>query len=957
MKLKSVVRAIALLSVAAPALAQSSDASQRVEITGSSIKRIVSEGALPVQVISRKELERQGIVSAEQMIANLSVNGNGLDNLASNADVVSGAARGNNGATSANLRGQGANATLILVNGRRIAAHGLNGGVVDLNQVPFTAIDRVEILKDGASAIYGTDAIGGVINFILRKDFNGIQAQAFTDVTQQGGGNIHRVSVLAGAGDLESKGYNLMASLSYTENQVLRGDQRSFVNTFQPSRGLSVDTRGTPYATVFALSTLPTAISTNGTGPKLPGGTVSFNGINPLNLAGQPGCASIDGMAPYDAVLWNDQTTKYGCAWDTGRAAVIQQPVKNTNLISRGTFKLGEHQVVAEAMLGRAESTKSFSANQISSSGTATITLPNGTKVANPFLNLAYPSSGSSYTGVFNALVGTFPSIEVLRGNPLAFRWRCMPCGPREIDTTSDTSRLMLAADGPLPWFKGWDYRAGMSTASSQSGSTLGSGYTYQQGFANLINTGVLNPFLQAGQSQTAAAMSGLEAVSARGVKLYDGKFTVNEVDATISGPLFKLPAGDVMLAAGADVRVEKYSFNGDQRPEANTLAGVVFNAPFDNINALGGVSRNIKAVFAEAQIPLVAKRLELNLAARHDEYSGFGSTDNPKVSIRFTPLDQFLTRASYGTGFRVPTFNQLYNGVTESPYSGKDIVDPASCPTLKADASAACTYISPTILTGGKTTLGPETSKQWSAGFVYAPIQGFSAGADWWSINRNGTIQSPVLTTMLANYALFPGNFIRDAAGKIVQIDNRWVNAGETITKGVDVTVKGNGKLGLGNWAANLEGSYLLDKRSRLITSAAMGPSEVGKFTRSGDLGLRWKHTLNFAYNQGDWTGIVSQRFSSGYKDYMLPGVANGTIVPTNWNPEVASYTLYNLSVGYTGIKNLGLTAGIKNLFNTDPPFSAAYDGNTGAGSSWEPRVADPRGRSFTFMVDYKFF
>ena len=209
----------------------------------------------------------------------------------------------------------------------------------------------------------------------------------------------------------------------------------------------------------------------------------------------------------------------------------------------------------------------------------------------------------------------------------------------------------------------------------------------------------------------------------------------------------------------------------------------------------------------------------------------------------------------------------------------------------------------------------------------------------------------------MLANYALFPQNFIRDAAGKIVQIDNRWVNAGETVTKGVDVTIKGNGKLGLGSWAANLEGSYLLDKRSRLITSAAMGPSEVGKFTRSGDLGLRWKHTLNFAYSQGDWTGVVSQRFSSGYKDYMLPGVANGTIVPTNWNPEVASYTLYNLSVGYTGIKNLGLTAGIKNLFNTDPPFSAAYDGNTGAGSSWEPRVADPRGRSFTFMVDYKFF
>jgi iron complex outermembrane receptor protein len=130
-----------------------------------------------------------------------------------------------------------------------------------------------------------------------------------------------------------------------------------------------------------------------------------------------------------------------------------------------------------------------------------------------------------------------------------------------------------------------------------------------------------------------------------------------------------------------------------------------------------------------------------------------------------------------------------------------------------------------------------------------------------------------------------------------------------------------------------------------------------VGQFTRAGDLGLRWKHTLTASYKEGDWTTSVTQIYRSGYVDAMLPGVANGSIVPTNWSPNVDAYILYNLSASYTGYKNTTLTLGVKNLLDTDPPFSAAYDGNTGAGSSWEPRIADPRGRSLTFQASYKFW
>ena len=673
------------------------------------------------------------------------------------------------------------------------------------------------------------------------------------------------------------------------------------------------------------------------------GGTQTYNGINVLDLPGGAGCSSVDGMGAYDELLWATPAARFGCAWDTGRAAVLQQPVKNSNLVARGTLRLGEHQVYAELTAAQVESAKRFSANQISSS----------TNSANPLFNLGYPSTGASYNFVFNELVKTFPQLEANRGKPLAFRWRCLPCGDREYATSAETSRLLLAADGPL--IGSWDYRAGIAQSKADAGSVLGSGYFWGTEFATLISTGKLNPFLLPGQSQTAEALAGLAAISARGVKLYGGATELFQADFTASGPLFKLPSGaDVMAAVGADLRTEKFRFNGAESDIATQNR--VFNAAFDGVNTLNPVKRDVKALFAEVQIPVI-KQLELTLAARHDDYSGFGGTTNPKVSLRFTPMEQLLFRGSYNTGFRVPNFSQLFFGVTRSQYVGKDLVDPGKCPTLLVDLTKpGCESITPDTLFGGKPDLGPEESKQWTGGVIWEPSKNFSIGADWWSIRKLGTIQSFGLTTLVANYALFPNSFIRDGANNLIAIDTRWVNAGETITKGVDIRATANGNVLAGKWSAVLDGTYLLEKKSRLLASSAFGASEIGRFTRSGELGIRWKHTLTGVYTQGPWTGAVAQIYRNGYLDAVLPGVANGSVVPPDWKRNVAAYSLFNLSVGYTGFKNLGLTFGIKNLFDKDPPFSATYDTDTGAGSSWEPRAADPRGRAFTFTVDYKF-
>ncbi len=954
MKLKALVGSLLVLGLASHALAQGSD--QRVTITGSSIKRIATEGALPVQVIRRAELEREGITSAEQVVMMLSTNGNGLDNLASNADVVGGAQRGNNGASSANLRGQGANATLILLNGRRVAAHGLNGGVVDLNQIPMAAIDRIEVLKDGASAIYGTDAIGGVINFIMRTNFSGGLVTATADVTEAGGGNIFNGAVVGGFGDLDRDGFNVIATLGVRDAKALRGDQRGFVNTFQPDRGLSVDTRGTPFATIFPLA--GTLFPANGNLPFIPGTTTrASGGLNVLDLPGQPGCGSIDGQAPYAELLWNTPTAALSCAWDTGRAAVLQQPISNTYLVARGTLKLGGHLVAGEFTASQSESAKRFSNLQL---------IPNATTQQQRFPRNA--ASQAAYDAVFDRLLTAFPGQinETQRGQPMSYRWRCIECGPREIETEADTQRFALTSEGPF--FGGWDYRAGFVHATSEAKSTLGGGYYYRgttatgasdggPGIIPALNSGRVNVFLFPGQTQSADGLAALEEASARGVVLYGGRFTMQQIDAAVSGPVFKLPGGDAMAAVGIDLRTEKYRFNGDERAAA--AQRVIIAAPFDQTNVLSGVSRDVTAVYAELLLP-ITKQIETTLAVRQDRYDGFGTTTNPKVSALWKPSNQFLVRGSYTTGFRVPTFNQLFNGAAESLFTGTTLVDPLTCPSGRPSPTIpGCQFIDrgANIINGGKPDLGPEEAKMASVGFLFEPTANISVGMDWWRVNREGTIQVLSLQQLIDNYASFPERFIRDANGTLLAVDNRWVNTGETQTEGVEVNLRG-GLDALGaRWTAGLDGTYLLKKRSRVVPSADFGASEIGQFTFAGDLGLRWKHSAYVTYKRADWSGTLSQTFRSGYTDQVLPGVAAGRVSPPNLNPKVDSYTTYNLSVTWTGIKNLSVTAGVKNLFDEDPPFAITYDSLGGSGSSWEPRVADPRGRAFVFGVEYKFF
>jgi iron complex outermembrane receptor protein len=930
-----------------------------IVVTGSRIRRDPNDSALPLQIVTTQEIEQNGISSSEQLISYLTTNGTGGDNLASNADVVSGQQRGNNGASFANLRSQGSGATLVLLNSRRVAAHGLQGSAVDVNQIPFAAIERVEVLKEGASAIYGTDAIGGVINFILRKDYQGVGVTAFADVAEEGDHTIYRTSAIAGYGDLRTQGFNIMGAVSYSDVPELRGNQRDFVNTFQPDRGLSPDTRGTPFATIFPLA--GTFFPNAGSTPLIPGTSLNASGgLNVLDLPGGLGCGAIQGQGPYDAELWDTPTAALACAFDTGRSAVIQQPLETLTWIGRAVARFGEHEITAEVTGSDATAKKRFSEVQIT---------PNTTTQ-----RYAQPAGAPGTDFVYQELFRVFPGLATRPRGSLSYRYRCIECGRREIVTETQTARYTLGVDGPL--FGGWDYRAGLSRAESESQSTLGTGYYYRgttgtgaedpnspiapgatrRGLIGLLDSGLINPFLLPGQSQSAAALAGLRAVSAEGVVLYGGKYTVTQADASVSGSLFNLPAGAVRAAFGLDYRKEKYRFNGDRREAVNRP--VIIAAPFDDPNALDGVSREIKAGFVEVLIP-VLDTLEVTLAGRIDDYGDFGTTTNPLVNFKFRPFRQLMFRGNYNTAFRVPAFNQLFNGTLESLYTGGAIVDPLRCPSGQVNETVpGCESLvrSIDLLSGGNRDLSPETAKMYSLGAVFEPSRNFSASVDFFSINRKGTIQSLTLQEVLKNFQLVPQLFRRDQTTNVLQdIDLRVTNLGGSKTEGFEFVLRGGLDAFNGRFTTGLDATYLTKKTEQVIPGSPF-QNRLGVFSPGGDLGLKWKHNAFVSYGNDMWRTTLTQIFRGSYENQKLPGIASGKVTRPNTVDRVDEYIIYNLSVAFTGIEGMRFTAGVKNLFDTDPPFAISYDSFTGGGSSWEPRVADPRGRSFTFQAEVKF-
>lgn len=943
MKLNTLACSLALIGIgsqmmAGVAVAQSTDTVQkveRVEVTGSSIRRVKDQGILPIQVITAGDMNRQGITSAEQMLKLLGINASGADNATSNNNVFGGDTdRLTGGSSNANLRGLGAGSTLVLLNGRRISTYGMSGGAVDLNAIPMAAVDRVEVLKDGASAIYGTDAVGGVINFILKKDMQGVSVGVnYTQPLESSAGTTRRGTITGGFGSLDKQGVNVLFSLAVDKNDILRGSDRSWANGFQPALGLSPNSSSSPFANIInaAGTALPATGSTVGASDPL-----KYTRINLLSLAGQAGCNAVPTGVQFQPDLWtptaataatraaNLASGRYLCNTDYGSQYMLAAPKEARNMVLRTTAKLSDTDTVFFEWTGSRTAVKAeLTPTQFSTSAAA----------AN-----FYPVTGPYYLNLKALGVNNFDPTK-----PIAYRWRMQDYGNRVIENISNNNRFLVGMDGEIA---GYAYKLGVSKAEAEGYANLLDGYAYSSKLNAALKTGVINPFLAPGQKQTQAALDLIESTKARG-RLQGGKTGLTSFDGAITGELFKLPAGPLDFAVGFDLRHETYEFAGDAGFTCvSTLATIIVTDVLlcPGNSAVPQVSRDVKAVYGELAVP-VFKGFDLQLAVRRDAYSRIGSTVNPKVGFKFQPMESLLFRGSYNTGFKAPSFQQQQPNTAPQDYTGK-FDDPVKCPTDPTQ----CQIIGLDYTSSGNPDLKPEKSKQGTLGVVVSPVNNMLLFADYWRVDLRDRIRTLTINDVINNYALFPDRFVRDASGNISVVRAGWINAANSSDKGVDWGISYTLKTGLGEFLGNLSGTHMLSHKERPLETLPL-TQYVGEFgTRT--LFLRDKFNASLTWSQGDWSGTGTMNFQSGYKDQDLSGRSTQ---PATANTKVPSYTLFGLYGSYTGFKNATITLGLRNLFDKQPPFTH-HDVDDVVGAGWDPRVADPFGRTLTVGLKYDF-
>jgi iron complex outermembrane recepter protein len=893
----------------ASALAQASDPAklERVEITGSSIKRADAETALPVQIIKREDIDKSGASTAAEIVKSISANTAPLGDGASITDGTSGQ-RGFNGA---NLRGLGVSSTLVLLNGRRLAnfaTPGDNAGV-DLNNIPAGAIQRVEVLKDGASAIYGTDAIGGVINFITRKDYQGFDINTSLAATQEGGAGKRTLSLSGGYGDINADGFNFFGVLDLQRLDSLRSSQRQFIQDRPLASTLPSLMSSRPFPANVRIR------SADQWAALQRAGLVGANEPYVRSVLVNPSAPNCN--PPASVYAPNSYGGKFGCSYDYMRDTEIYPESGKNSFLGRATLQAApNHQVFAELMQSVATSTYRYSANPITINSFPVSTMP-----------LAYR----------NALTGAGLPTTVNR-----LQLRMAEAGNRTNEVTSTGQRFVLGANGLVG---GWDYDVALSRAENRSVDKYVDGYVlfdkYQAGLFN----GTINAFGPSGQA-------GIDLINS--IKINDeartSRGTTIGIDGKISKALTTLAGGDLALALGAETRRENSVFTPSALLTSNNIAG-----DRDSVNAPGASSTDLKptddsrqvtSLFAEINAP-ITKQLELQFALRHDRYSDVGSTTNPKFGVRWQPEKSFLMRASAGSGFRAPSLYELYGPITFGTTSSV-LTDP-DC-VKGGDTIDFCTTQWP-VERRSNPNLRPEKSQQFSFGAVLEATKNLSFSVDYWNIRKTDVISTLGEQVIVGNPTAYNGTYIqRDSAGAITNIILKKENQGALNTSGLDLGADFRTQVdGAGRFSVSLNGTLVLNY-DRQFGPLEPTRSNVGQFLND-QVVQKWRHRLTFGWDQGPFSVTLANQYSSGYTDQntTYDPVTNKLLAPR----EVEAYSLWDITGSYAVNKQLKVRAGLLNVLNTAPPFSnqAYYFLST-----YDPTYTDPRGRSGFVSLNYSF-
>jgi iron complex outermembrane receptor protein len=943
-KLKCIPLAIAQLAAAgafAAAVAPAAMAQQaaavdaqgqpitRVEITGSFIRRADAETPSPVQVLTAADMKNSGYTSVADVLQHITANGAGSLSQTFSGGFAAGGA-------GISLRGLNDNATLVLIDGHRMASYPLaddgSRSFVDISNIPFDAVERIEILKDGASAVYGSDAMAGVVNVILKKKFTGTALSAEGGRATQGGGGTAHVTLTSGIGNLDTDGYNAYASVEYRHQDPIRYTQRSGLWTaldMSPYGGANKAT-----GVITPQQTAPTTLSPYLLNPNV---TRVSGANNSAAFAFFPGTA----CASYA------QIASGGCAYDDPYK-LIQPKTENVNVLTSFTKQLAD----------------GWQADIKASMFESKATLPQG------FTNFA-----SSYGTQLEMLSGVPPhyiagsAIPTIRvpanypGNtfdvPAIVRGPIPGAPERNVTTDSKAYRVVGGLRGTLA---AWDIDVSLGyTRNNLDRQSTGN---LNVPALNAALNRAVNPYLVTGPN-TAADMAAIFKTTSS----YDTS-TLSFAELHAGRAVAALPGGDLMLSVGAETF--KTTLSAPAMPNADGYTNGAY--------AFG--SERATSAYMEFVAP-VLKSLEIDGAVRYDHYSLAGNATTPKVAFKWTPTDAVAVRGTLSKGFRAP--GPAENGNSASSGGVGSNADPVLCPSgfltsgkyPKGTVIASCNE-SLIGLTTTNPDLKPEKSVSATFGLIFEPIKGWSSAVDLYQITvKDQIVGGPLSGTPVRNSAdltdCADGNggtvSCIPSVGRIAYYPATPINANSTRTRGIEFDTRYKFNLGdYGSLKTELQYthafSYVMNISGVAYELAGgHGPAGIGADTANP----KDRAQVDVTWEKGKWEVATNFHWISSY-DLTDPtsgqltcadgGTMNG-VFPAGNTPEqfcrVNSFLETNLTVNYKPTKQWSFHASISNLFNQQPPVDVSTYGS-GRPYNLSLHSAGAVGRFINVGLAYKF-
>ncbi|HTD12317.1 MAG TPA: TonB-dependent receptor [Steroidobacteraceae bacterium] len=917
---------------------------QTVVVTGSIIKRTDFETPSPVQVMTAEDLQQSGYTSVSDVLRNLSANGQGTLSQANNFSFAGGAG-------GIALRGLTVGGTLTLVDNQRMIPYPLSDdsqrNFVDITAIPFNVIERIDVLKDGASAEYGSDALAGVINVVLKKAFTGVSITADAGTTSKSDGTTEHLAGLWGIGDLGADGYNAYLSLEYRHQDNILVKHR---------HGFWTNLDWTPYGgfdTNLGANTLGAGVPrSGGIRPRIPGGYV----LDPATNSFDAGTVFLNpGACANYAAFIADQ-----CIWQGSDQ--IQPQTGNLNALGRFTKNLGgDWQAVVTGSLFRSEAEQNLGGRTQGASGAPLQLIAVGPGVPPTFVNfpqITLPAGAPN--NPFNATAQFFPRLAQL--------------GSEQTQFVTNTYRLFAEMRGTAA---GWDVDGSlgwMYAATTQSNF----------GYFNhaLLQTAANNGFNFA----TASPAQVTQAFAPEG-DVKDSN-TMQVVDLHGTHELAQLPGGALSVALGA----------GMNHLYKNSLAPPTAAAGLQGINdayVLGGQTNS--NAYIEFVAPVV-KGLEIDAAGRYDRYNTYGSSTTPKVGIKYTPFRMLTLRGTYGKGFRAP--NPAEAGNSGNAFAGAGVFDTVLCPnpanpTGPGSFPGECATI--TGLGTGNPKLQPEKSTNWTAGLIFTPFASTSISFDYWDIKVNPDIQSgslvAALTGDLSPFPLVRGPPIvapfctaQDVCngqkltpvGPVLYQAFPFLNQTFTHINGLDLDLLSKIDIGAaGRLTAQVNASYTfhyifgIQGAFSADLAGTHGPSFI-----SGDTGNpKIRAVASLAWDLGGLNVTASVNYvgrfnlidPTNFEPDCLSAMVAGGVFGGRWgNPnqfilnnycEVHSFTDIDLYAQYALTKNFSVHGSVLNLLGTDPPLDLTTYGET-ANLPYNPAMhqSGAVGRFFNVGATYTF-